>query len=57
MLGGSTTQPQTNQVKLSNAVKNVVKKTDYDKLVKKINIHTIDTNNLVKKLIMMKTKQ
>ena len=56
MLGGSTTQPQTNQVKLSNVVKNVVKKTDYDKLVKKINIHTIDTNNLVKKLIMMKTK-
>ena len=31
---GSATQPQTNQVKLSNVVKNVL---------------TIDTNNLVKK--------
>ena len=37
--------------KLSDAVKNdVVKNTDYDELVKKVNaIQTIDTSNLTKK--------
>ena len=40
--------------KLSNAVKNdVVKKTKYNELVKKVNnINTTSTSNLVKKLII-----
>ena len=43
--------------KLSNVVKNeVVKKTEYHELVKKVNaIRTTDTNNLVQKLTITQT--
>ena len=39
--------------KLSNVVKNFVKKTEYDELVKKVNnISTTGTSDLVKKMII-----
>ena len=39
--------------KLSNVVKNFVKETEYNKLVKKVNnISTTDTSDLVKKMII-----